>query len=137
MPGALRPRLGIQLAPPAVGAVAYLAINGGMPDMVAHILVGNGLMMALLLLRLLPWIMEQPFSVSYWGFTFGATAFAIAPIRMTGHGDTGAIALLAPWPFAATNLVVGLIALGTLRLILQGRLLPPPVAAASSQAAPA
>ncbi|MGY8711112.1 dicarboxylate transporter/tellurite-resistance protein TehA [Bradyrhizobium sp. 18BD] len=136
LPVALRPTLGIQLAPPAVGAVAYLAINGGVPDMVAHILVGYALMMALLLLRLLPWIMEQPFSVSYWGFTFGATALAIAPIRLAGHGDTRAIAQLAPWLFAAANIVVGLIALGTLRLILQGRLLP--VAAPSpTQAAPA
>lgn len=136
LPIALRPTLGIQLAPPTVGAVAYLAINGGLPDMVAHIMVGYGLMMALLLLRLLPWIMEQPFSVSYWSFTFGATALAIAPIRMAGHGDTGAIAQIAPWLFAAANIVVGLIALGTLRLILQGRLLP--VAAPQpTQAAPA
>ncbi len=138
LPAALRPTLGIQLAPPTVGAVAYLAINGGVPDMVAHILVGYGLMMALLLLRLLPWIMEQPFAVSYWGFTFGATALAIAPIRMAGHGDAGAIALLAPYLFGAANIVVGLIALGTLRLILQGRLLPLPVAAPPpTQATPA
>ena len=40
LPVALRPTLGIQLAPPVVGAVAYLAINGGAPDMFAHILVG-------------------------------------------------------------------------------------------------
>ena len=137
LPIALRPTLGIQLAPPVVGATSYLAINGGVPDMFAHILVGYGLMMALLLLRLLPWIMEQPFSVSYWGFTFGATALAIAPIRMAGHGDTGAIAILAPYLFAAANIVVGLIVLGTLRLIVQGRLLPPPVAAPPPQAAPA
>ena len=131
LPVALRPTLGIQLAPPAVGAVAWLAVNGGVPDMAAHILVGYGLMMALLLLRLLPWIMEQPFSVSYWGFTFGATALAIAPIRMAGHGDTGAIALLAPYLFAAANIVVGLIALGTLRLIAAGT----PVAAAGHSGA--
>jgi tellurite resistance protein len=137
LPIALRPTLGIQLAPPVVGATSYLAINGGVPDMFAHILVGYGLMMALLMLRLLPWIMEQPFAVSYWSFTFGATALAIAPIRMAGHGDTGAIALLAPYLFAAANIVVGVIALGTLRLIVQGRLLPPPLAAPSPQAAPA
>ncbi|MCG2639863.1 MULTISPECIES: dicarboxylate transporter/tellurite-resistance protein TehA [Bradyrhizobium] len=137
LPVALRPTLGIQLAPPVVGAVAYLAINGGVPDMFAHILIGYGLMMALLLLRLLPWIMEQPFSVSYWSFTFGATALAIAPIRVVGHGDTGAIALLAPYLFAAANIVVGLIMLGTLRLIVQGRLLPPVAASSPTQAAPA
>jgi len=137
LPIALRPTLGIQLAPPTVGAVAYLSINGGMPDMVAHVLVGYGLLQALLLLRLLPWIMEQPFSVSYWGFTFGATALAIAPIRMVGHGDAGAIALLAPYLFAAANIAVGLIALATLRLIAQRRLLPQAAPATTQQGLPA
>ena len=80
-------------------------------------------MQALLLLRLLPWIMEQPFTASYWGFTFGVTALATAPIRMLGHGDTGAIAVLAPYLFTGANIAVGL------RLIVQRRLLP--------QAAPA
>ena len=59
------PTLGIQLAPPTVGAVAYLSLNGGAPDLAAHVLVGYGLMQALLLLCLLPWIMQQPFSASY------------------------------------------------------------------------
>jgi tellurite resistance protein len=121
---ALRPTLGIQLAPPAVGAVAYLGVNGGVPDIFAHALLGYGLMQALLLLRLLPWIMRQPFAASYWGFTFGTTAIAIAPIRMVGHGDTGAMAELAPYLFIGANVAVGLIALGTLRMIVQGRLLP-------------
>ncbi len=122
---ALRPTLGIQLAPPTVGAVAYLSVNGGVPDLAAHALVGYGLMQALLLLRLLPWIMQQPFAASYWGFTFGITALATAPIRMVGHGDTGAIAHLAPILFVGANIAVGLIALATLRLIIQRRLLPP------------
>jgi len=129
LPIVLRPTLGIQLAPPTVGAVAWLGVNGGVPDLAVHVLLGYGLLQALLLLRLLPWIMEQPFAASYWGFTFGATALATAAIRVAGHGDTGAIAKLAPYLFAGANITVGLIALGTLRLIVQRRLLP--------QAAPA
>jgi tellurite resistance protein len=128
---ALRPTLGIQLAPPTVGAVAYLTVNGGHPDLIAHVLVGYGLLQALLLLRLLPWIMEQPFAVSYWGFSFGVTALAIAPIRMVGQGDTGAIALLAPYLFVGANLAIAVIALGTLRLIAQRRLLGQAAAAPS------
>jgi tellurite resistance protein len=123
LPTALRPTLGIQLAPPTVGAVAYLSVNGGAPDLLAHALVGYGLMQALLLLRLLPWIMQQPFSASYWGFTFGVTALATAPLRMVGDGDTGAIAFLAPYLFVIANFVIGLISLGTLRVIAQRRLL--------------
>ena len=129
LPAALRPTLGIQLAPPTVGAVAYLAVNGGAPDLAAHALIGYGLLQALLMLRLLPWILQQPFAASYWAFTFGATALATAPLRMVAHGDVGAIAVLAPLLFVGANVAVALVALGTLRLIAQRRLLP--------QAAPA
>ncbi|CAN5363689.1 dicarboxylate transporter/tellurite-resistance protein TehA [soil metagenome] len=127
MPLPLRPSFGISLAPPTVGAAAWLSINGGMPDMVAYALLGYGLILALILLRLLPWITQQPFSASYWGFTFGITALGGAPLRMMLHGDTGAMAKLAPYLFVGANIAVGLIALATLRLMFQRRLLPPPL----------
>lgn len=125
LPPPLRPTLGIQLAPPVVGAVAYLSVGGGRPDLIAHALVGYGLLQALLLLRMLPWIRQQPFAPSYWAFTFGIAALATAPLRLVENGETGAIATLAPWIFGAANLAIGLIALATLRLVLAGRLLPP------------
>src|SRR3982074_314928 len=62
----LRPTLGIQLAPPAVGAVAYLSVNGGNPDLIAHALIGYALMQLIIMLRLLPWITQQSFAASYW-----------------------------------------------------------------------
>jgi tellurite resistance protein len=124
MAAPLRPTLGIQLAPPTVGAVAYLSVSGGAPDLFAHVLIGYGLLQALLLLRLLPWIMQHPFTPSYWGFTFGLSAIATAPVRMVGHGAAGAIAVLAPFLFVAANVAIGLIAFGTLRLVAQRRLLP-------------
>lgn len=133
LPPLLRPTMGVQLAPPAVGAVAYLAVNGDRPDLLAHALIGYGLLQALLMLRLLPWIREQPFTASYWAFTFGITALATAPLRMVEGGDHCAIAMLAPWLFAGANFVVGLIAVATLRLLAQGRLLPkPPPAVAAA-----
>lgn len=123
MPPPLRPALGIQLAPPVVGAVAYLSVGPGGPDIVVHALIGYGILQAVLLLRLLPWIRQQPFTPSYWGFTFGATALASAPMLLVERGDTGAIAILAPGLFAAANLVVVLVAGATLRLMLKGKLL--------------
>jgi tellurite resistance protein len=111
---ALRPTLGIQMAPPAVAAVAYLSAFDGAPVLFAHMLVGYGLLQVLILLRLLPWIFEGGFAVSFWAFTFGATALASAMLRLAEHGDAGAIALLAPIVFAGANLLVGLIAIGTI-----------------------
>ena len=74
--------------------------------MLAHALIGYGLLQAMLLLRLLPWIMQQPFAPSYWALTFGATTLATAPLSMMERGEAGAIALLAPWMFTAANIVV-------------------------------
>jgi tellurite resistance protein len=124
MPAPLRPTLGIQLAPPVVGGVAYLSVTTGTPDLLAYAMLGYGLLQAFLLLRLPPWIRQQPFAPSYWAFTFGATALAVVPLDMMESGTTGAVALIAPYIFVAANMAVGLIALATLRLMLQGRLLP-------------
>lgn len=62
LPKPLRPTLGIQLAPPAVGCVAYLSLTSGQPDAFAQFLFGYGLFQALILLRLLPWLFQQPFT---------------------------------------------------------------------------
>lgn len=137
---ALRPTLGIQLAPPTVGALAYLSVTSGVPDMVAYALVGYGLLQLLLLARLLPWILQQPLSPAYWSFSFGLTALATALLRMTLRGDTGPAATLAPFVFAGVTAIIALLVLWTLWLLLTGRMLPPapvplPVPAATSQAA--
>jgi tellurite resistance protein len=127
LPPPLRPTLGIQLAPPTVGCTAYLSITSGTPDLFAQMLLGYGLFMALLLIRLIPWIVRQPFAPSYWAFTFGLSAIAIAFERFVERGATGPISLAAPTVFVAVNLAIGGIALGTLWLLLRGRLLPPPL----------
>lgn len=126
----LRPTLGIQLAPPVVGAITYLAVTPGAPATIAHGMLGYGLFLALLLIRLIPWIRQQPFAASYWAFTFGGTALAAVPMIMQLHGDHGAVGILAPILFVGANLLVGIIAVGTLRLLTTGKLFPKPVPAA-------
>jgi tellurite resistance protein len=58
--------------------------------------------------------------------TFGATTLAAVPLDMMERGTTGAVASIAPYLFVAANIIVALIAFATLRLMLQGRLLPKP-----------
>ncbi len=131
LPPPLRPTLGIQLAPPAVGAVGYLAVGGSAGDLISHALIGYALLQALLLLRMARWIGEAPFSPAYWAFTFGAIALATAAAKIEIVAPSGAIATLAPILFVAVNLLVLVIAVRTVGLLLQGRLLParikPPV----------
>lgn len=126
---ALRPTLGIQLAPPVVGAVALIAVAPQVPLLAVHAMIGYGVMQALILLRLLPWIRKEPFAPSYWAFTFGATALATAPIRLVALGDDGAVRYLAPVLFVFANLVVLVVAAGTLHRLSTGRLLPTPAPA--------
>lgn len=124
LPKPLRPTLGIQLAPPVVGCVAYLSITSGQPDAFAQILFGYGLLQALILLRLLPWLFQQPFTAFYWAFTLGVAALSLASLRFVERGMTGVIQELAVLLFVGANIAIGSIALGTVRLLLRGKLLP-------------
>jgi len=129
LPNPLRPTLGIQLAPPVVGCVAYLGTTSGHPDTFAQVLFGYGLLQALILLRLMPWLFQQSFAASYWAFTFGIAALALSSLRFVERGMTGAMEGLAVLLFIGANIAIGSIALGTLRLLLRGKLVPPGILA--------
>jgi tellurite resistance protein len=133
LPLALRPTMGIQIAPPTVGSLAYLSVTTGAPDMLVHAMVGYGLLQALIAIRLLPWIRQQPFAPGYWAFSFGITALATDLLRLIERGDRGAAAFLAPYAFGIANVVVVALMVGTIRLFVQHRLLPVPAAAPAPQ----
>jgi tellurite resistance protein len=120
----LRPTLGIQLAPPVVAVAAWLANTQGGPELLVQATWGYGILQLLLLIRLLPWIVKQPFGPSYWAFTFGVTALSGDGIQMCLRGATGAIADLTPILFFFTNAVLVAIIVGTFLLLLQRKLLP-------------
>ena len=127
LPKPLRPTLGIQLAPPVVGCVAYLGLTSGQPDAFAQILFGYGLLQALILLRLMSWLFQQPFAASYWAFTLGVAALALAALHFVERGMTGMMEGLAGLLFLGANIVIGSIAWGTVQLLLRGQLLPPSI----------
>ena len=123
LPEALRPVLGLQLAPPAVGCVAYLSVTQGHPDLIAYALLGYALLQGLVLMRLLPWIWHGA-SAGYWAFTFGATSLATAALKLVLRGDeTGALTKLAPVLFLFGNIVVLIALFATIRLTIAGRLI--------------
>ena len=124
LPEALRPVLGIQLAPPVVGGVTYLSLSSGTPDLIALMLLGYGLYQALMLLRLLPWIRQQAFGPGYWAFSFGVAALPTMAIRMVERGATGPLEWIAPVLFIAANVVIGILVVKTLGLLVRGKLIP-------------
>jgi tellurite resistance protein len=131
LPPALRPTLGIQLAPSSVAAVAYLNVTGNGPNLLVYGLVGYALLQALVLARMWPWLRAAGATPAWWGFSFGAAALPTAALKLLARGDTGAVGVLAPWLFAVGNLVVAAIIVMTIRLLIRGRLLPVPVTAAA------
>ncbi len=124
LPVSLRASLGLHLAPPAVACVAYLAVTDGPPDRLAQILFGYALLHALVMVRLVPWLRQQPFSPAAWAYTFGVSALPLAALRLTERGLDGPNTTLAVPLFAAANLIIGWIAIRTLGLLLRGKLVP-------------
>jgi tellurite resistance protein len=106
-----------------------LAMEYCQPDIFAQILFGYGLLQALILLRLLPWLFQQPFAASYWAFTFGVAALALSALHFVERGMIGMMESLAVLLFVGANIIIGGISLGTVRLLLRGKLLPPAVTA--------
>jgi tellurite resistance protein len=129
LPEALRPTLGVQLAPPVVGGVTYMSLTSGTPDLFALMLLGYGLYQALLMLRLLPWIRRQAFVPGYWAFSFGVAALPTMVLRMVERGATGPVEWAAPVLFVASNVIIAILVVKTLGLLAQGKLLPPATAA--------
>ncbi|MGF6741178.1 tellurite resistance protein TehA-like permease [Paraburkholderia atlantica] len=136
LPEALRPTLGVQLAPPVVGGVAYLSLTSGTPDLFAFALLGYGLFQALMLLRLLPWIRQHAFVPGYWAFSFGVAALPTMALRLVERGATGPIEYAAPVLFVVANAIIAILVVKTLQLLVQGKLVPPVAASSTAAAAP-
>jgi tellurite resistance protein len=135
VPPGLRPALGVQLAPPVVGGLAYLSLTAGTPDLAAHMLFGYGLYQAALLLRLWGWIRQPSFSPGYWAFSFGVTALPTMAMRMVERGDSGPMTWVAPVLFASANVIIAWLAVASLRLVAQGKLVPRPIVLPETAAA--
>lgn len=122
----LRPTLGIQLAPAPVGAVAYIAVSGGAPDVFVHALIGYGILQLCVLARLSPWIAKAGAVPGLWAFSFGMTAIAAAPAWLIAHGDGGAISVLGPPLFVMANIFIVCLVLVTLSLLVTGKMFSSP-----------
>jgi tellurite resistance protein len=139
LPPPLQPTLAIEVAPAAVGSLAWFALNGGRIDVVTAFLAGYGLLMVLAQLRLLPVYLRLPFMPSTWSFTFSWAA--VATVGLTWLQATHVTGYRA-WQdvlTAAITLLIGGIAVRTLVALRRRQLLPPPPrpAAAPATAQPA
>ena len=102
------------------GTPVNAPVRGIVGIQLAPAFVGCGCLQFLLLLRLLPWMLEQGFSPSFWGFSFGLAT-------MTGCGfhliAEQRLLFLGYFLATAGSGLVMLLLLATLNLARQGRLL--------------
>jgi tellurite resistance protein len=94
LPERLLPTLVIMIAPPSVGFVAWLHLNGGEVDAFARILYYAALMFVLITLTQVGRLMRLPFTMSWWAYSFPVAGFTIASTLFAeGTGETVAHAL--------------------------------------------
>ncbi len=81
LPGKLMPTFFILIAPPAVGFISYVKLNGGI-DSFAHILYYSGLFLTLLLFTQIRRFTKLEFFLSWWAYSFPLAAITVASLVM-------------------------------------------------------
>lgn len=115
---ALRPTLGIILAPAFVGSAAYLAVNGGEIDLLVKLMWGYGFLQLFYLLRTLPWILQNSFQIGLWSFSFGLASMANSAIYFYEYEPFRLLALIT---FYFANIAFILLIAGTIKKVIQGK----------------
>jgi tellurite resistance protein len=121
---ALVPTLAIELAPPAVGGLAYFGLTGGRTDAFAAALAGYAVLMVLVQLRFLPLYLSLSFSAGFWAFSFSyaaALTYAIVwmDLRRTPGTRFWTVVILV-----VASAFIGGITVRTVPLLIKGKLFP-------------
>ncbi|WP_136440579.1 SLAC1 anion channel family protein [Pacificoceanicola onchidii] len=90
LPGRLYPTLVILIAPPAVGFLAWLSLNGGVLDAFARVLFYAAVSFAGVVLMQVPALMRLPFALSWWALSFPVAALTVATLRFGALAGSGA-----------------------------------------------
>jgi tellurite resistance protein len=123
LPPALRPTLGIEMAPASVSTLAAATLWPQLPAEALMVALGIACGPVIAVLTRWRWWTDVPFSVGFWSFSFPVAALAGAVVEAVRRGGwpTG-VAWIA---VAAASAIILFLAVRTLWLLLRGRLLPP------------
>ncbi len=118
LPERLMPTLFILIAPPAVGFLSYLQLNGQL-DAFAQILYNSALFFTLLLFVQVKWFLRLKFFLSWWAYSFPLAAVTIATLAMF-HQSGGAFFLrLGGLLLGITTVVIGALVIRTLMAVMK------------------
>jgi len=127
LPVVFIPTLAIEIAPPAVAGDAYFTLTSQHIDIIAYILAGYTILMALVQLRLFPLYRTLPFSASFWSFAFPYAATASYLLRWMYIERMHGAAILCAVVVIVISLFIGGIALRSLIELRRGAFIPMPV----------
>ncbi|MDP3701820.1 MAG: hypothetical protein Q8R72_13045 [Hylemonella sp.] len=129
MPEALRPTIGLELAPATVGTLAVATLWPQLPGDLLIIGLGIATGPLVAVLARYKWWAQVPFAIGFWSFSFPVAAFAAALVEVVKRG--GWPPAIAGTGLALASVVIAFLAWRTLRLLTQGRLIPPAPAQAA------
>jgi tellurite resistance protein len=123
LPLALRPTLGLEMAPAAVGALSAVTLWPHLPPDAMMVILGVASGPVLAVMTRWRYWTETPFSAGFWSFSFPIAALAGAVVHSVHTGG---------WPLEVALVAVGIstavtlfLTLRTARLLFTGRLLGP------------
>lgn len=122
------PVAAIELAPPAVGGLAWFAVRPGAPDGVAMVLFVGAAIAALLLLPQIPRMRGTPVGPAWWAFSFPLAAWASLALAWRARAPLSGPAAVALPLLAVASAVIAALAADTLVKLASRRLLAPPPA---------
>lgn len=112
----LLPTLFIMIAPPAVGFLAYVRLNGGM-DNFANFLYYVALFLTLLLLSQARRFIKLPFFLSWWAYSFPLAAITIASFVFFEITHKPVYLWIASALLALVTILIGIIITFTIKAI--------------------
>ncbi|RZL80107.1 MAG: potassium-tellurite ethidium and proflavin transporter [Rhodococcus sp. (in: high G+C Gram-positive bacteria)] len=117
MPAPLVPTLAIMIAPPAVGAAAWLTISNGRPDALFGALTALTAFMVMVQAPLLARYRALPFSHGFWSFTFPVASVVALAITCLHLAQPIAWRVITIGLLGAVTILVVLIATKSILLI--------------------
>ena len=124
LPGKMLPTLVIMIAPPAVGFLSYLQLNGDI-DTFARILLNLGYVFALIVLTQIPRIVKLPFAMPFWALSFPVASLTIASFRYGALAKSQAHETIGVFLLAVLVAVIAVLTLRTFLAILRGQICVP------------
>lgn len=122
LPLALRPTLGIEMAPAAVAALSISVLWPELPADYLLIAIGVACGPVVAVLTRWRWWSSTPFSFSFWSFSFPLAALASAVVEAVRRGGWPSEVAIAAVLLA--SLIIAFLLVRTLHLLLRGQLLP-------------